>query len=533
NTTGKTALRNYLYQAGAKFGLSNADIDKMISYDNNTGEITLAGVNIGKPDAVVDGVSYVSAEKAEQLAKDAFNRAGVTMSDDDRYQSQIGAIDRANNAELDVRSRQREEMEKKGNELWDEGKKNVTDSTDYKRIYDRTMSQYNLAALSGRDNEAALRAASNSGNIDSYAAANAMRQQAAMTAYGQQVANELGLNAYQARLDNLGNIFDKLGIEYSRGNAEIGEQLDRMSKNAQQVFDNNETRKNNEVSRDVTIADMTGYVDPKYTLKNNPFFHSDGSLIDPNMDYQQYINEQRENLEKTTDPTERNRIQNNINNAMQAKAKKIASDPERWGQYANELEAVMPQNTFARDKSNMDYDTTLKSINSAERISLGEADAAQKAAQAAADAESDKAWLDYNSSIYKSDKDYDATVDSAKIKANSDVDVAAINANSKSDKNNAESNKVSDAVLNTYVNQLNNSMKEKYGDKLGDKAEAVHKWTENNKTFYSADEKFFEYITHQLINDKGLTDGQVEYIMSQLGIPSKWKDIVLDDAHYE
>ena len=40
NTTGKTALRNYLYQAGAKFGLSNADIDKMISYDNNTGEIS-------------------------------------------------------------------------------------------------------------------------------------------------------------------------------------------------------------------------------------------------------------------------------------------------------------------------------------------------------------------------------------------------------------------------------------------------------------------------------------------------------------
>lgn len=176
NTTGRTALRNYLYQAGAKFGLSNADIDKMISYDNNTGEITLAGVNIGKPDAVVDGVSYVSAEKAEQLAKDAFNRTGVTMSDDDRYQSQIGAIDRANNAELGARSRQREEMEKKGNELWDEGKKNVTDSTDYKRIYDRTMSQYNLAALQGRDNEAAYNAASNSGNIDSYAAANAMRQ---------------------------------------------------------------------------------------------------------------------------------------------------------------------------------------------------------------------------------------------------------------------------------------------------------------------------------------------------------------------
>lgn len=89
---------------------------------------------------------------------------------------------------------------------------------------------------------------------------------------------------------------------------------------------------------------------------------------------------------------------------------------------------------------------------------------------------------------------------------------------------------MSDSVLDTYVNQFNNSIKEKYGDKLGDKAEAVHKWTENNKTSYSADENFFEYITHQLIDDKGLTDGQVEYIMSQLGIPPKWKAIVLDDA---
>lgn len=84
-------------------------------------------------------------------------------------------------------------------------------------------------------------------------------------------------------------------------------------------------------------ADMTGYVDPKYTLKNNPFFHSDGTLLNPDMDYQEYINEQREKLAQTSDPTEQSRIQNNINNGYAAKAKKIASDPARWGQYVMSL----------------------------------------------------------------------------------------------------------------------------------------------------------------------------------------------------
>ena len=117
-----------------------------------------------------------------------------------------------------------------------------------------------------------------------------MRQQAAMTAYGQQVANELGLDAYKTRLDNLGNIFDKLGIEYSRGNAEIGEQLDRMSKNAQQVFENDETRKNNDVSRKQLIAETTGYAPDEWVLSNNHFLTDDGK-IKP-----QYQNENFKNI---------------------------------------------------------------------------------------------------------------------------------------------------------------------------------------------------------------------------------------------
>ena len=370
--TGRTALRQYLYQAGAKYGLSNADIDKMISYDNDTGEITLAGVNIGKPDAVVDGVSYVSTQKAEQLANEAFAREGITMSDDERYQSQIGALDRANIAELERQNRQRDEMEKRGNELWEEGKKNVTDSTDYKRIYDRTMSQYNLAALQGRDNAAAYRAASNGGNIDSYAAANAMRQQAAMTAYGQQVANGLGLDAYKARLDNLSNIFSNLGIEYSRGNADAGNQLDRMSQNAQQVFDNSETRKNNDFNRtetaknnDVTrkqiIAETTGHVPDEWVLSNNHFLTDDGKIKPEyeGVDFKNIINQAVANGDEET-----------ANQARIARAIKIFGDYSKWGQYDDgDYKLPGAQNTWAKDKAIMDDKTLRYQTDSAERIS--------------------------------------------------------------------------------------------------------------------------------------------------------------------
>ena len=61
------------------------------------------------------------------------------------------------------------------------------------------MGKYDLSAMQGRDNAAASAAASNGGNIDSYAAANAMRQQAALTREGMQTAHKLGLEAYNAR----------------------------------------------------------------------------------------------------------------------------------------------------------------------------------------------------------------------------------------------------------------------------------------------------------------------------------------------
>lgn len=50
------------------------------------------------------------------------------------------------------------------------------------------LERYDLAGLQGRDNEAAVGGAGNSGNIDSYSAANALRQQASLRNLGEQTA---------------------------------------------------------------------------------------------------------------------------------------------------------------------------------------------------------------------------------------------------------------------------------------------------------------------------------------------------------
>lgn len=49
--TGRTATRDYLYSLGKKYDMSSGDVDKLISYNDTTGEISFGGKNMGKPDA--------------------------------------------------------------------------------------------------------------------------------------------------------------------------------------------------------------------------------------------------------------------------------------------------------------------------------------------------------------------------------------------------------------------------------------------------------------------------------------------------
>ena len=59
---GKVAIRPYLYNSKlkTKYGMSDADIDKALSFNETTGEVSLGGMNLGSPYSNVDGTTYVA-----------------------------------------------------------------------------------------------------------------------------------------------------------------------------------------------------------------------------------------------------------------------------------------------------------------------------------------------------------------------------------------------------------------------------------------------------------------------------------------
>jgi hypothetical protein len=60
----KTATRPYLYTLGQKYGMSNSDVDAIIGWDSDTGQVSIGGKVVGTPDAIVDGTSYWSDTSA-------------------------------------------------------------------------------------------------------------------------------------------------------------------------------------------------------------------------------------------------------------------------------------------------------------------------------------------------------------------------------------------------------------------------------------------------------------------------------------
>lgn len=88
---------------------------------------------------------------------------------------------------------------------------NYLKTNDYTKTpyYDSIMSTYGLKGQNAADNAVADLSAENAGNIDSYAAANAKRQQLAFTNAG----NAAALNAYDQQLGYMLNSLQSLGVD--------------------------------------------------------------------------------------------------------------------------------------------------------------------------------------------------------------------------------------------------------------------------------------------------------------------------------
>lgn len=353
--TGKTATRGYLYSLGKSRGMSNSDIDELIGWDNQSGEVSFGGKKIGKPDAVVDGTSYFGdTGKLDSAFNDYIERSG-------NVRPKPTAVNQEN-----------ENLFRRYKQEYDDLKGTNPFTTEEAKAI---LSKYDLAGLQGRDNAVASNAGSNGGNIDSFAAANALRQQASLVSQGQQAV----LSAYQQKLDHARSLLSDMGVNIDR------------------VYNQDETTKNNEVARNSEIASVTGYTPDGWAFKNDAFlknFVGDDGKLKPeyeSTDFQELINNAKAKGDMAL-----------ANKYAILRAKKIFDNVSKYGQYLNQgdISYLRPQKTEAArqfDEQIAQADRALKSesdLKSAELEAQKQMNAAELDTQKQMNADNNQNSLD-------------------------------------------------------------------------------------------------------------------------------------------
>lgn len=265
----------------------------------------------------------------------------------------------------------RSDVQGKYNDIYNYANQDITKTDEYKSTFNAMMGKYDLSALQGRDNAVASGSASNGGNIDSYSAANAMRQQAAITAQGQQIAHQAGLDAYNARVSNVSNILNNLGVYNDSTYSAMNETVNNDRNIANDYFNNAETAKNNETARLVEQANVTGYTPTEWTIKNDDvyktYLNEDGTFKKEmeNVDIQALINSAKKSGDTET-----------AKKLAVVRAKKMLGNWKEFGQYAGtgDISYMSPQITEARRESEQNNATALKTLASETEIANKELD---------------------------------------------------------------------------------------------------------------------------------------------------------------
>jgi hypothetical protein len=314
-TKNKVQLTPYLKQSvlKTKYGMSDKDIENLVNSANSSDGYSLGPINLGSPYSVVDNQSYWEPKVLDSSIEQYVQSAGLQPVSVSTPVSTIGtpSSSKNNNVKLadgtelssieDYNSylfgkqiQDSEKLDTKYDELFDYAMSDPFKSSMGKSI----MNEYRIKGAQESENEKASGAASNSGNVDSYAAANARRQQASLTAMGQQIV----LNAQSQSINDvrgiLGDITNKNAIEHN----DFRSTISLMQGEDQRKFQN-----------EYDMAALTGAVPNSWTTSLNPYFNEDGTLKDENLDYGIEIERIDEKLKTTDDPVERNRLLNERN----------------------------------------------------------------------------------------------------------------------------------------------------------------------------------------------------------------------------
>ena len=344
---GKTATRDYLYSLGKSRGMSQSEIDSLIGWDDASGNVSFGGKNIGRPDALVDGVSYWSDTSVlDNAFNDYINRTGTVRSKET-------AVNQEN-----------EKLFSKYEQEYDYLKNtNPFETAEGKAI----LAKYDLAGMAGRNNEVASGASSNGGNIDSFAAANALRQQASLINQGQMVA----LEAHQQKLDHARALLSDMGVNIDRVY-----QQDEQTKTRE--FNQSETAKNNEAARQSEYSAISGTVGDYVTKQlNSSIWNADGSLKNPSTNFQEGIDSLYSLYKASTDENEKAKLWEQMRVLEIARNQKIDESGSSEGKTF----------LFQGPPNTADYKLTNKQIDVSADIAAGQNETQKAVAQTNAGAQ--------------------------------------------------------------------------------------------------------------------------------------------------
>lgn len=308
----------------AKIGWNNATTDEERKKHNETANKarnTLEAYGYG------DVVKQISAEGADATA---------TRKILEQY-----APNKVTNYPIETNNLKSDEVNRENAgvfEKWNDFYKDTVTTDPFKTSEGKAiMNKYDLKALQGRDNAVASGSASNGGNIDSYAAANAQRQQAALVNQGQMAV----LESHKQKIDNVRGILSDMGVNIDR------------------VFNQDETAKNNDVARKSEIADVTGYVPNEWTIENDDiykqFLNPDGTFKSEynDVDIQALINQAKASGDTET-----------AKKLAVVRTRKIFSNYGDFGKYANagDISSMKPQQTEAGRQFDKEDDATREAL---------------------------------------------------------------------------------------------------------------------------------------------------------------------------
>lgn len=340
--TGRSATRPYFYSLGQKYGMSESDVDKLIGWNDATKEVSFGGKTIGKPDAIANGTSYWGDTSVLDAAfNDYISRTGTARSKDVQ-------VNQENEKLFANYNREYEDLKSVNPFETEEGK--------------AILAKYDLAGLQGRDNQAAAGGANNGGNIDSYAAANALRQQSALVNQGQQMV----LSAHQQKLDHARNLLADMGVNIDRVFTE-------SETEKQSNFERGEAKKKSDFAIEVEKSDISGYTPTSWIQgATNQFLNSDGTLKS------EYLTEEFDNtggFSAIIKVAEKSGDTELLEQAKVARAIKILGDYAKYGKYDDgnyTLPSAQRTADYDINKQAIDANVTINKDNNDAQIKLSE-----------------------------------------------------------------------------------------------------------------------------------------------------------------